>query len=77
VADLLVDRLRGKYKIGENGEFGTRDFSSAMPPICEEAAARIEALEVELFNHYYHEACGRGAGHMQARKYAKDRLKQN
>ena len=40
-----------------------------------EALARIEELEVELFNHYYHEACARGAGHMEASKYAKDRVK--
>ena len=45
MSDKLTDRLRGKYKIGPNGLHGTRDFSGWTPPICEEAAMRIEQLE--------------------------------
>ena len=41
----------------------------------EKAIERVIELEVELFNHYYHEACGNGAGHMAASKYAKGRIK--
>ena len=43
--DALTDRLRGNYKIGRNGEFGTRDFSDFIPPIAIEAANKIEELE--------------------------------
>lgn len=48
MSDKLVDRLRGKYKIGPEGEYGTREFFANVPPICEEAAKRIEELEAEL-----------------------------
>ena len=41
----LVDRLKGKYEMGPNAEFGTRDFSKFVPPISLEAAARIRELE--------------------------------
>jgi hypothetical protein len=45
MSDKLTDRLRGRYKVGPGGVYGTRDFSGFIPPICEEAAARIETLE--------------------------------
>ncbi|MDX1812475.1 MAG: hypothetical protein R3240_11040 [Gammaproteobacteria bacterium] len=45
--DTLVDRLRGNYEIGPNAEFGKRDFSSFIPPICIEAAQEIERLTQE------------------------------
>lgn len=46
----LTNRLRGQYSVGPQGEFGTRSFSHFTPPICLEAAERIEALEKELEN---------------------------
>ena len=46
--DDLVDRLRGKYGVGIDKEFGIRDFSEFIPPICLEAATAIEDLEEEL-----------------------------
>lgn len=48
--DTLVDRLRGKYEVGPDAEFGTRDFSKFIPPISLEAADYIEELEDELAN---------------------------
>lgn len=47
-SDTLVDRLRGKYKIGPDGEFGTRNFGDFVAPISLEAATRIEELEEKL-----------------------------
>lgn len=46
--DKLTDRLRGKYKVGPEGVYETRDFSGFTPPICVEAAERIEQLEEAL-----------------------------
>ena len=48
MSDKLTDRLRGKYEVGPNGEFGTRDFSGFIPPISIEAADRIDELEEAL-----------------------------
>ena len=45
MTEKLTDRLRGIYQIGPNGIYGTRDFSGFLPPICKEAATRIETLE--------------------------------
>jgi len=44
MSDNLVNRLRGIYEIGENGELGNRDFSDFIPPISLEAATEIERL---------------------------------
>ncbi len=44
----LTSRLRGLYKVGENGEYGTRSFSDFIPPISIEAAKRIDELENAL-----------------------------
>ena len=41
----LTDRLRGRYKVGPDGVYGTRDFSDFIPPISIEAAKRIDELE--------------------------------
>ena len=41
----LVDRLRGIYKVGPDGEYEPRDFSKFLPPIHAEAADRIEYFE--------------------------------
>lgn len=41
----LVNRLRGKYSVGPEGEFGERDFSSFVPAISLEAAKEIERLQ--------------------------------
>lgn len=43
----LIDRLRGKYAVGPDGEFGTRDFSEFIPAISLEAADEIERLQAE------------------------------
>lgn len=48
MSDKLTDRLRGQYKIGPDGVYGTRDFLPFIPPICVEAAERIEELEKEV-----------------------------
>jgi len=48
MADKLTDRLRGRYEVGPDNMYGTRDFSSFIPPICLEAADRIEVLEKML-----------------------------
>lgn len=45
MSDKLTDRLRGQYKVGPDGVYGTRDFSDFIPPISLEAAGRIEKLE--------------------------------
>lgn len=37
----LIQRLRGKYSVGNDGTYEAKDF----PSICEEAAERIEQLE--------------------------------
>ena len=47
-AGSLVSRLRGLYAVGEEGEYGSRDFSSFIPPISYEAADRIEELQEQL-----------------------------
>lgn len=64
--NTLVDRLKGKYKIGVNGEFGVRDFSSERTPIHFEAAKRIEELEAVIreANDYlnYNELTSVGSG---------------
>jgi len=44
----LTDRLRGNYKVGPEGIYGTRSFAGFFPPICTEAAERIDALEAML-----------------------------
>lgn len=41
----LINRLRGHYVTGINH---ARDFSPYVPPICIEAAKRIEELEVRV-----------------------------
>lgn len=41
----LTDRLRGKYKVGQDGVYGTRSFADFIPLISIEAADRIDALE--------------------------------
>jgi hypothetical protein len=50
MSDRLIDRLRGKYRVGPDipgdPEFGYRNFD--MPPICGEAADEIERLQAEL-----------------------------
>jgi hypothetical protein len=43
----IVERLRGKYKIGPNGIYGTRDFGGFTPPVCSEAADLIDILRKE------------------------------
>ena len=48
MTNTLKNRLRGEYQVGPNGEFGKRDFSHFIPPICFEAADRISALEEAL-----------------------------
>jgi hypothetical protein len=50
MSDKLTNRLRGKYSVGPDGVYGTRDFSSFIPPICLEAADRIEELENALLD---------------------------
>jgi len=45
MSDKLTDRLRGRYEVGPDAEFGTRSFD--VPPISLEAADKIEALESE------------------------------
>lgn len=57
MGDILVNRLRGKYKVGPNGLHGTRDFSGFIPPICAEAAVRIELLESLLRDALPHIEC--------------------
>ncbi len=42
----LVDRLRGQYALGAQPECGFKQFEA--PPIQQEAADRIEALETAL-----------------------------
>lgn len=44
----LVNRLRGIYHIGLAGEYGKRKFLDFVPPICLEAANRIQVLEDAL-----------------------------
>ena len=44
----LTDRLRGKYKIGPEGEYGTRDFSAHIPAISIEAADHIDTLTLRI-----------------------------
>jgi len=44
----LINRLRGEYQVGVNGEFGIRSFADFIPPISLEAANRIEALQYAL-----------------------------
>lgn len=44
----LKDRLVGRYKVGPDGLYGTRDFSGFIPPICVEAAETIAELEAQL-----------------------------
>lgn len=61
--DKLTDRLRGNYKIGPNGVYGTRDFSTFIPPICIEAAERIEELEAMLNKKLDFIRCGIGANY--------------
>lgn len=48
--DDLVDRLRGIYKIGPDGEFGTRRFGNTgfIAPISLEAAKEIERLQDDI-----------------------------
>jgi hypothetical protein len=46
----LPNRLRGKYRIGPDSEYGERQFAHFIPPICIEAADRIEELE-KLLTH--------------------------
>jgi len=41
----VIDRLRGNYKIGPNGEYGMRSFADFIPPISFEAADVIESLQ--------------------------------
>lgn len=48
MSDKLTDRLRGHYKVGPEGAYGTRDFSDFIPPISIEAANRIDELEEAL-----------------------------
>jgi len=50
MSDKLTDRLLGRYKVGPDGLYGTRDFSGFIPPICKEAADRIIELESALEN---------------------------
>lgn len=57
MGDSLVNRLRGKYQVGPAGMYGTRDFSGFIPPICEEAAKRIEYLEILLREALPHIEC--------------------
>lgn len=45
MSDKLTERLRGRYEIGHNGEFGIREFGGFIPPVCFEAATRIDELE--------------------------------
>jgi hypothetical protein len=44
----LINRLRGQYQVGVNGEFGTRSFADFIPSISLEAADRIETLQYAL-----------------------------
>lgn len=44
----LVQRLRGQYKVGVDGAFGTRSFSDFIPPISLEAANEIERIGSEI-----------------------------
>ena len=45
----LKSRLRGLYRVGQNGEFGVRDFYNGNPPAINiEAAEKIEELEKRL-----------------------------
>ena len=62
--ETIVDRLRGIYSLGFNGEFGERDFSSSefIKPINLEAARRIEQLEAENKRLSMH-VCGMCHGH--------------
>ena len=62
----LVDRLRGIYKIGPDGEYGKRDFSEFVPAISLEAADEIERLksaiaekdrEIERYRSDLYEIC--------------------
>ena len=46
--DTLVNRLRGRYKLGPNAEFGRRSFADFVPFISLEAAIEIEQLEGKL-----------------------------
>ena len=49
MSDLdLVNRLRGIYKIGPDGEYGKRDFSEFVPAISLEAADEIERLGLAI-----------------------------
>jgi hypothetical protein len=43
----LLNRLRGVYTVGENGEYPDRSFAEFIPPISLEAADAIEKLEAE------------------------------
>lgn len=45
--DDLIKRLRGKYSCGPNGIYEDRDFGSYTPKINNEAADRIEQLELD------------------------------
>ena len=48
MSDKLTERLRGRYEIGPDGEFGIREFGGFIPPVCFEAAKRIDELEEAL-----------------------------
>lgn len=50
MSDNLIDRLRGKYQVGTDGEFGTRDFSNFIPAVSLEAADEIQRLRDKLKN---------------------------
>lgn len=41
-----------------------------------ELEERCKALEVELRLAYYYDACRGGAGHNEAKKYARDKIKE-
>ncbi len=63
MGDKLTDRLRGKYKVGPEGLYGTRDFSGFIPPICNEAVERIESLEAMLSKKLDLIRCGIGSNY--------------
>jgi hypothetical protein len=58
----LVNRLRGKYSVGPDGEYGERSFPEKfIPKISFEAADRIEALEALILHCWVYsgyENCG-------------------
>lgn len=44
----LIQRLRGKYSIGDKGVYEDRDFGSFTPKITSEAADLIEKMTAEI-----------------------------